>query len=372
MKIDAHYYAVLAFARACGFRKDVACQIAYASQFVDDAKINKITFKEETNGIKHDVIAGENCFFNMATCHSYFRMKTFNYDAMTNNTIAFHFIPGGKGKKFVKKLRCEEEAPIIKDILNETIENGDPIKLGLVLHPYADTFSHKGFSGMLSKVNDIKDLKNMSKIPWNWLNKAHKITKGIWKNKFDKFFDSAMPSYGHGQAIDYPDLAYLKWTYKYDSSELFSGDYKPSKDIDNKVRFSRAFKKIKCYFEVFLEKHPQFRDESFNFRSFDVLFETLTSVATDNKKLEDWVKVIIKKKLFGKNEINEFKYDESKWLRQSFSNFEKKKFNSRTVEDVKLASGFADSNWYKFYLGVNWFKNRFFHLCNKNGIKIPQ
>ena len=39
MKIDAHYYALLAFCRACGFDKESACTIAHASQFVDDAKI---------------------------------------------------------------------------------------------------------------------------------------------------------------------------------------------------------------------------------------------------------------------------------------------------------------------------------------------
>jgi hypothetical protein len=37
MKIDAHYYAVLGFCRACGFGKASAYDIAYASQFVDDA-----------------------------------------------------------------------------------------------------------------------------------------------------------------------------------------------------------------------------------------------------------------------------------------------------------------------------------------------
>ncbi len=43
MKIDAHYYTVLAFARMVGYKKEIAHQIAYASQFVDDAKINKMS-----------------------------------------------------------------------------------------------------------------------------------------------------------------------------------------------------------------------------------------------------------------------------------------------------------------------------------------
>jgi len=44
LKKDAHFYAVLALSRACGFKKKSANDIAYASQFVDDAKINLINF----------------------------------------------------------------------------------------------------------------------------------------------------------------------------------------------------------------------------------------------------------------------------------------------------------------------------------------
>ncbi len=45
MKVDAHYYAVLAFCRACGFSKGSVHKVAYASQFVDDAKINHIVIR---------------------------------------------------------------------------------------------------------------------------------------------------------------------------------------------------------------------------------------------------------------------------------------------------------------------------------------
>ena len=66
MKIDAHYYAVLAFARAIGFNKDSAYQVAYASQFVDDAKINLMYLKEDPGAdVKHDVFDGQHLFLNM-------------------------------------------------------------------------------------------------------------------------------------------------------------------------------------------------------------------------------------------------------------------------------------------------------------------
>ena len=43
MEISSHYYALLALCRTCGINKEIAHKIAYASQFVDDAKINCLT-----------------------------------------------------------------------------------------------------------------------------------------------------------------------------------------------------------------------------------------------------------------------------------------------------------------------------------------
>ena len=99
MKVDAHYYGVLAFARACGFTKAAAWSVAYASQFVDDAKINQLTISGPIHGIDLDYLSPPS-LLNMATCHSYTRMKTFNLAAMINNTCAFHFVPGCLGDGF--------------------------------------------------------------------------------------------------------------------------------------------------------------------------------------------------------------------------------------------------------------------------------
>ena len=177
MNRDAHYYAILAFCRACGFKKNSAHVIAYASQFVDDAKINLIFFNRSSLIFEHDIVENRPALFNMATCHSYFRIKTFNYEAMVNNTCAFHFVPGCKGENFTKKLRCKEESPVILDLLNDVSLEDDLIKLGIVLHTYADTFSHQGFSGMLSKVNDIKNCKLRNKVYLGLLDRILHIFK---------------------------------------------------------------------------------------------------------------------------------------------------------------------------------------------------
>src|SRR6056297_1827474 len=164
MQIDAHYYAVLTMARSVGIEKEIAHKIAYASQFVDDAKINHITLDNNNEDYLLEKFDEEPPIKNAATCHNYFKIDTFNYGAMINNTTAFHFVPGGDGENFVKKMRCKKESPIILDILEKVKKDNDPIKLGIALHAYADTFSHQGFSGIPSKVNDVDDVKPINKI----------------------------------------------------------------------------------------------------------------------------------------------------------------------------------------------------------------
>ena len=126
---------------------------------------------------------------------------------MINNTCAFHFVPGCEGKKFSEKLRCKENSEVIKNIINKALEQPDPITLGIVLHAYADSFSHQDFSGLLSKTNDIQDCKPISGLPLDWLEIASKIGKFFEKtDMMDKFLDKGLPAYGHAKAAWFPAL----------------------------------------------------------------------------------------------------------------------------------------------------------------------
>ncbi|MGD2185309.1 MAG: hypothetical protein PVI71_04235 [Desulfobacterales bacterium] len=379
MKIDAHYYAILAFARACGFCKENAYQIAYASQFVDDAKINLMFLKKDAEtDIEHDIIGDKHFLVNMATCHSYTRVKTFNYDAMIHNTCAFHFVPGCNGEKFSEKLRCAEDSEVIQRILNQAVEQADPIKLGIALHAYADTFSHQDFSGLLSKVNDIKNPEAKSELPFDWRDIAYKIGKFfVRKDKLDKLLDKGLPAYGHGQASWFPDLPYLKWEFQYDPSSEFAMAHEGKTEIDNPQRFERAFQKIKMHLENFLEKQPQFKDPDIDFQKFDVLFDTLKETKHTRKRIKNWKNLMVDNGLFEKKELFDkvdaaYDYDENRWLKEAFANFDNEKFHQRTVKDVEPAPDFPNSNWYKYYLAVGWYKEAFFDNCSKLGLDIPR
>ncbi|NQT65934.1 MAG: hypothetical protein HQ554_07115 [FCB group bacterium] len=368
MKKDAHYYAVLAFARACGFKKEAACSVAYASQFVDDAKINYITLKEKPASGEFEIIDNKPALFNMATCHSYFKVKTFNFSSMTNNTCAFHFVPGCEGSSFVKKMRCKENKQVINNILRDAKEEDDLVKFGMVLHPFADTFVHKGFSGILSKVNDIQKCKPR-KISSILLKPIIRVMLLFGNKKFDKYLDSAMPAYGHGQAMENPDLPYLEWSYEYDYTDEFSEELKPT-NIDNKKRFKRAFENIKQHLEEYLTKHPEYKDDNVNFTDFGLLHKILIKQGSDKKRIKNWKKLLLETKLFLKSDVA-YKYDENLWLKQAFSNFDKKKFNERKVTNAVLTNNFNESNWYKFYKAVKWYKTMFFKYCKEEGLDIP-
>ena len=368
MKKDAHYYAVLAFARACGFKKEAAFSVAYASQFVDDAKINHITLKEKPANIESETIDNKPAFFNMATCHSYFKVKTFNFSSMVNNTSAFHFVPGCEGTSFIEKMQCKENKQVIKNILRDAKEDNDLVKFGMVLHPFADTFAHKGFSGLLSKVNDIQRCKPR-KISSIVLKPIIRVMLLFGNKKFDKYLDSAMPAYGHGQAMENPDLPYLKWSYKYDYTDEFTEELKTT-NKDNKKRFTRAFENIKKHLEEYLSKHPEYKDSDVNFTDFDKLYKVLIKRGNDKKRISNWKKLFLETNLSLKSD-KAYKYDENLWLEQAFSNYDKKKFNNRKVINAVLANNFNESNWYKFYKAVKWYKPMFFKYCKEEGLDIP-
>lgn len=370
MKIDAHYYAILALCRACGFKKDSAHIIAYASQFVDDAKVNLMFINNLRLIIEHDIIGDRPAFFNMATCHSYFRIKTFNYEAMVNNTSAFHFVPGCNGENFTKKLRCKEESPVILDILKDVFFEDNLIKLGIVLHAYADSYTHQGFSGMLSRVNDIKNCEAKTKVYLGLLDRILHIFKQFNQEKYEKYFDYIMPAYGHGQALDFPDIPYLVWSYEYDYSDKFDSSYKVV-EIDNKERFTRAFNSIRKHLENYLINHNQYFDRNLRFHNFDILMETLVSEGKDKKREKNWIRLLVEQGLFNKDDLNSIIYEDDKWLKEAFSNYDRKVFDNRKVEGVRLADNFLNSNWYRFYQSVKWYKKKFFEYCSKYQLNIP-
>ncbi len=378
MKEDAHYYGVLAFSRACGFSKAHAWDVAYASQFVDDAKIDRITVARmpevEVQRDMKQMPDGKMAFYDMATCHSYKRLRTFNYSSMVNNTVAFHFVPGCEGANFAKKMRCLEQGGaghIIGSIAEEALAHGNPIELGIVLHALADTFSHQGFSGLISKVNDIEYGK-IEGGTGRFMDKIPSPVK-LWKNKLlSKIDDKFLPAYGHAQALNYPDLPYLSWSYSYDQTDDFDDVFQPCrKNTDNVAQFKKAFQAIKILLDRFLEKHPQYADKDVPQVDFESLFSSLVAKKSDRGRIKNWRKTMLDNNLFSK-EDEMLKYQKDLWLKSAFANYDKKLFDDRTVSRAVPAEKFEQSKWFSYYKATHWYKSSFFKYASIAGVAIPR
>lgn len=371
MKKDAHFYALLALSRACGFKKKSAYQLAYASQFVDDAKINLIFLHNMTPKEGLDWVENTPAFFNIATCHAYFRIATFNYEAMVNNTTAFHFVPGCEGQGFTKKLRCKEESPVILDILTEAFQEDNLIRFGMVLHSYADTFAHQGFSGMLSKVNAINNCHVKTVRSWQLIEPFSGFLKNLGGEKFEKYFDKVLPAYGHVQALDFPDLPYLVWSYEYDHSDDFRGA-RQQVEVDNRERYQRAFRKLKEQLEHYLTLYPRHRDQGIEFTAFDLLWEGLIFNGHDQARIKNWQQLMVRLGLFAKNDKDLWTYKDDTWLKQAFVNYDARRFHNRRVEGALCAGNFEETSWYHFILAVKWYKKKFQHYCYEHQLFFPK
>ena len=373
MKKDAHYYALLAMSRSVGIEKETAHKIAYASQFVDDAKVNKITLAADNPSDLLSQLGDE--IINAATCHSYSDLSTYNYSSMTANTSAFHFVPGCEGRNFPKKMRCKKESKIIKSIVEEAVNNADPIKLGITLHAYADTFSHQGFSGIASKVNDVEGVRENNQI---YISNYQLLKEKRWKEigtRITTFLselikDRVVPAYGHGQVYSYPDIPYLEWRYEYDATDNFSSQYQVSR-VKNTERFIEALKKIKDILQKFLENNNQYRDDSIVEVDYEEFNSILTARKVEEERIADWKDFMLTKGLLSSSDQNIIEYDHNIWLKEAFKDFINCDFERRIVNDVHLADDFLQSNWYQYYQGIQWYKQLFFKAAEKNGLSIP-
>jgi len=377
MEISSHYYALLALCRTCGINKETSHKIAYASQFVDDAKINCLSGDD---GFKIE---------NIATCHSYSKIRTFNYEAMILNTVSFHFPPGCEGEHFADKLVCKENSEVINEIVKQSVDvgsesaEGKPEVFGMLMHIYADTFAHQGFSGLLSKVNDIEHLDDSgilihqdgwkSVIPFWW----GRMIRGLKKLKAEPDFDDFMPAYGHGQAGHCPDIPYLKWSYEYSHDRCEADVNSKVLHIDNIQRFKRAFESIQTYLEKYLERNPDFKDPDFNSihkeKALIKFFEILKAKETTSSKIKSWQNFMVNNNFYNKSEDKEIlEYDELLWIKELIYDYDESTdiHKDRKVSNVKLLEGYINSSWVNYVVGVKWYKQMLMDSCKPRGLDI--
>lgn len=313
MKKDFHYSVIKILAIKAGFNENDAQIIAHASQYVDDATTHQpvILMDPPAFIVNHKRYYKERSMFDpICTAHKSIELTAGIFRCVQEKVyVPFHFIPetdlngvGFKKKKnYITKENGQLSNELMANAVNELKKSSDEnrisklIKFGITIHSYADTWSHQGFSGIHSKFNNIRCLK--FKDGNKWKSKNYNI----------------LPSIGHAEVIDYPDVTNIEWKYK----------YKKKKNIikakilrKNYEIFMDASKHI---FDYLCSANNRFSSDELWDDFKDDLFYCL-KISTNDK--EDLKKPIFNKKF---PEIK-LMYDEDKWKKEALNNNDYKWF----------------------------------------------
>ena len=236
MDINFHYFAVKAVAVKSGFPEEEAQLIAFYSQFVDDFTNMKLMDFEAIPEFAQYLATktSHGWKFNPVTTgfDSVYEMARLAIEENQKNILApFHFIPADKKLNQPVKDRSEwrvvpgrlDKPSLIQKLLlqakeqyKENRSSVDLIRIGTLLHIFADTYAHQGFSGS-----------------WDWENHAW-LTSAV--NNIDG--TSVRDSYSPKTVYMLPSIGHTNVSHTLDDSNIsFSITQKLNKD-DNKYSIS--------------------------------------------------------------------------------------------------------------------------------------
>ena len=224
MQIDFHYAVTYATARLAGFSIPETEIISYSAQFVDDA-VSEGVIKFSNNAM----------YKRSSSAHKMLDYKNFEELANHFSWVPFHFLPGNGGAEagvdpngsFIKKLVCFPNSHVAHDMVETCIKDKDKPyalhRLGITMHVLADTFAHQGFAGVNHKINEVSEMVELSNGKRNLMDSVKNYFADLFDSVTNKFVSDVLPL-GHGGALSYPDLPYLKWQYKNGLGEMIKRD----------------------------------------------------------------------------------------------------------------------------------------------------
>jgi hypothetical protein len=204
MNAEFHYYAVCFLCLRAGLPEKRAVDIAFASQYVDNAII---AYKIDDDGVSYSTQITQNyIFWDEATLRDIY--------------LPFHFVPGDQKRAAAERADGDAsrwavtpDSPLAKELLVAALRSGDDFRIGIALHAYADTWAHQHFSGRVEEGNSLDP-------------------------------SSLLPPAGHLQALRAPDDASGIWV-----DPRLAG---PLARVDNGERFRGAARKIYRYLRTYL------------------------------------------------------------------------------------------------------------------------
>jgi hypothetical protein len=327
MQIDFHFYAVYGLARAAGFMPDHAYTIAYASQHTDDAKYDHAL--EFTNGGR---------FQQVLTAHRFFDPDAMSKETCYRIWVPFHFLPGNVGADFYERMLSRSGSTVVQRLVDDLVSsNSKPYllhRLGILLHVYADTWSHQNFLGL--EEDDFNDVRNL-----DVEGETETSLKSLFEKLKEEFLEYTAPKLGHAQAGTIPDEPYRQWKYENFRGRRF--------DISNVERALDAAQSCYRVLTRFLSQFPGFSYE------LPVPWHRITTKVSNQfqtqedleNRIRAWKGAISGGELGFKPEGRDMNlnYDDREWFREAV----KVDTPPGVGDQYERNSGFETSNWKYFH-----------------------
>ena len=291
MEKDFHCYLIYALAKVTGSNNpDV---IAYASQFTDDN--NEGPFSVDGSDVFFpDKLKANGGYYYPIMTQS---LSPTSFDPYVQKYVyaPFHFLPGDnnvviQGKK--NPLSTTPGSKNAKAILIKALESGNPYRIGLALHLFADTWSHQNFSGLREEWNAV----------YPWYN----------------VFKSLVPNIGHAEVGHLPDIISESWTdYRFGTTK-----------IDNRPRALEAAKEIFSSLRKKSKKGPSWEDLEDDFRKIIYTKDYDTRI----KKISDF--------LIGSGLGHLPNYSRDAWIDAAID---------KSGDELIMKPNFTKTDWYYFH-----------------------
>uniref|UniRef100_A0A7V4N3P2 Uncharacterized protein n=1 Tax=Thermodesulfobacterium geofontis TaxID=1295609 RepID=A0A7V4N3P2_9BACT len=216
--------------------------------------------------------------------------------------------------------------------------------LGVILHVYADTWSHQNFMGLEHDMNDVKNLKVEGE--------TKQSIKDLLERLKEKIAEYAFPKLGHAQAGTIPDEPYRIWEY-----EDYKGRYFKISNLERSLDAAQN-----CYMVLlkFLKSFPQFSTRlSIPWQNIVNKIGELFSIKGDLEDRKTVWKEAISNGEFDfelENKDIGLSYNDREWFKAAVEVIKKEGEPDKYIRK----EGFEKSNWKYFHDAAAYY--RFFVL----------
>jgi hypothetical protein len=293
MNTNYHYYTVRTLAHYAGFDSKTAQFIAYFSQHIDDFILSS-PFIVGTK--PPDFFLDNNLALSMDGDKWVFMpcptginiLSSVSHNNQLHTLMPFHFIMPVPYKELLSNpdrslYRCapaiQDDSFLINRLMEQRVNEADInniytcMALGMLVHTYADTFAHCGFSGFHGWENETYVSKMEHRLPKQKCNFIAESLKSAQEKLLSKqspydgmtpveiAFFRTLPSIGHGNVSSAPD--YCECTISLYGKKKKDGSMEPVIERNNREFFAICSRRILDMF-CKVNKNPPFEDKEWN------------------------------------------------------------------------------------------------------------